>query len=202
MPFSLLCPAVVNAIELRTPSPYEIKIDQGISGIGTMGYLALGVGIPFLEGDHMPTQQALRAADAVGVSVLLAEGIKRLTGVPRPDNGAPDSFPSGHASAAFAMATVRSQFRPGQAWEWYGAATVISVSRVRLNRHRWTDVLAGAALGIAVGRLELSQSRGLGLFPVITRPTRDLELMSENSGFSPLLQPASMKFGLAYGFKF
>jgi membrane-associated phospholipid phosphatase len=187
---------------LMPPSRWELRVDQAISGPGTIGYLALGTVIPFLERDRQPTQQALRGIDAVAASVAVAERLKRLTQISRPDTGTPDSFPSGHATAAFAMATVRAQLRPGQAWEWFAGATAISVSRVRLERHRWLDVLAGAALGFGMARLELSQPRGLGLNPVITRPTRELETLSQQPGWRPLVEPGIWRLGVSYGVRF
>lgn len=170
-----------------------------ISGPGAIGYLALGTTIPFLEGDHSQTQQALRGVDAVASSVALTEALKFATKEPRPDTGSPDSFPSGHASASFAMATVRSQFRPGQAWLWFGGASLISVSRVTLNRHRWHDVFAGALLGYGVARFELSQKRGLLFNPFIDRSTAQSQFVPTPTGFSPIL---SGGIGFSWGTKF
>lgn len=61
------------------------------------------------------------------------------------------SFPSGHASASFATATVLQR-----KWGWragapaYAVATFISVTRLQ-NMHFLSDVTFGAALGIASG---------------------------------------------------
>src|SRR5215510_9069713 len=61
------------------------------------------------------------------------------------------SFPSGHASASFATATVFQR-----KWGWragvpaYAVATFISVTRLQ-NMHFLSDVPFGAALGIASG---------------------------------------------------
>jgi len=82
------------------------------SGSGNILYLAAGVGLPLLTDGK---NHALRAADALGTSVLLAEGLKNVVREKRPDANSRDSFPSGHATAAFAVATVESQFHPKQA---------------------------------------------------------------------------------------
>ena len=60
------------------------------------------------------------------------------------------SFPSGHATAAFTAAAILSQGsrRPGA---WYALAAAVSVSRVYTRMHHASDVLAGAALGVAFG---------------------------------------------------
>ncbi len=81
-------------------------------------------------------------------------------------------FPRGHATAAFAVATAESSFHPKQAPLWFLGATLISYSRVRLHRHTVGDVIAGAAVGYGVTRLELSAPRGLLLSPFISRDAR------------------------------
>ena len=46
-------------------------------------------------------------------------------------------------------------------------ASAIAYSRVNLNRHTISDVVAGAALGYFTSRIELNQRHGLILFPFI-----------------------------------
>jgi membrane-associated phospholipid phosphatase len=64
---------------------------------------------------------------------------------------------------------MESHYHPDYAWLWYTGASAIAYSRVDLNRHRPTEVLAGAAIGYLTARLELSQKHGLLLFPIIDR---------------------------------
>ena len=138
------------------------------SGSGNILFLAAGVGLPLLSDGHDGRNHALRALDALGTSVILSEGLKNLVREKRPDSNAHDSFPSGHATAAFSVATVEAGLHPHQAPLWYLGAALISYSRVRLHRHTVGDVLAGAALGAGTARLELAQPRGLLLSPFIT----------------------------------
>jgi membrane-associated phospholipid phosphatase len=63
------------------------------------------------------------------------------------------SFPSRHVASACAMALVASKTHPLIARSYAAIAIVLGVSRVAEALHYPTDVLAGAALGIAVGRL-------------------------------------------------
>ena len=146
------------------------------SGSGNILFLAAGVGLPLLSDGHDGKNHALRAADSLLVSVALAEGLKAVFKEKRPDSNAHDSFPSGHATAAFAVATVESQLHPKQAALWYLGAGLISYSRVRLHRHTVGDVVAGAALGYGTARLELSQPHGLVLSPFITPDGTGLQI--------------------------
>ena len=58
------------------------------------------------------------------------------------------SFPSGHAAAAFAVATPIAVYHPGLAPAVFGLASVVAASRVWLRVHHPSDVAAGALLGL------------------------------------------------------
>jgi undecaprenyl-diphosphatase len=60
------------------------------------------------------------------------------------------SFPSGHATTAFALATVLSLWYPKGWWALGGLAALVGWSRIVLGSHFPSDVLAGAVLGCAV----------------------------------------------------
>lgn len=69
-------------------------------------------------------------------------------------NGQNSAFPSGHATLAFAAATVYAkEYKniPIVPVLSYGMATLVSVSRVIENRHWATDLIAGGLLGFACG---------------------------------------------------
>jgi undecaprenyl-diphosphatase len=62
------------------------------------------------------------------------------------------SFPSGHASAAFTAATLLAEDDP--LWPlYYAAAAFVASSRTYVKIHHASDVLAGAATGIVLGRI-------------------------------------------------
>ena len=66
------------------------------------------------------------------------------------------SFPSGHTSQAFFMATLTAQHFHAPIWAvigLYGAAFLVGVTRMYVGAHYPRDVLAGAILGSAWGLL-------------------------------------------------
>jgi membrane-associated phospholipid phosphatase len=128
--------------------------------IGLLPILALSYGAARWTGHP----EAARAMVRVGASIVAAGGVslalKEAFGRPRPSqspNDADDfhpftggvSFPSGHATIAFAAAAAvdretRSRWVPLVV---YPMASVLAWSRVH-DRHHWTsDVVAGAAIG-------------------------------------------------------
>jgi undecaprenyl-diphosphatase len=62
------------------------------------------------------------------------------------------SFPSGHASAAFAAAALLSDGSRSKP-VYYSLAALVAASRVYVRIHHASDVLAGAAVGAGVGAL-------------------------------------------------
>jgi len=72
------------------------------------------------------------------------------------------SFPSGHATSAFTAAMMLSEDERGAAW-YFALAALVATSRVYVRMHHTSDVVVGAALGIAfgmIGRKVLRLDRG------------------------------------------
>ncbi len=96
-----------------------------------------------------------RAAVALTVSHLLVQALKRVVNRERPDATAlircPDrfSFPSGHATAALAVALSYAQAWPGLAPILVPGAVLIGWSRVALGVHYPGDVLVGQVIALA-----------------------------------------------------
>ncbi len=101
---------------------------------------------------------------AHGVAGLFTQILKHTIGRPRPrlrqgqdweiapslESGW-DSFPSGHTTASFAVATVLAYHFPKAKMLWFGLAAFNGTCRVITGAHFPTDVLGGLLVGIATG---------------------------------------------------
>ena len=85
--------------------------------------------------------------------------------VPAIETPANASFPSGHAMTAFATAVVVGALHPRLRWPALGLAALVALSRVYLGVHFALDVLAGAALGTAIGLVVVRAARLLASRP-------------------------------------
>jgi undecaprenyl-diphosphatase len=63
------------------------------------------------------------------------------------------SFPSGHTASAFAFATAAAGTIPRLRPELLALAGLVGYSRVHTGVHYPADVIAGAAIGVAAGKL-------------------------------------------------
>ena len=145
--------ASLGCVVLLTGMSCASSADDGfanfLSNEGFYGFLAAGT---LVSHDRDFT---IRSADALASTYLLNRGMKDVFQVPRINGGASDSFPSGHTSGAFAVATMAAEADPKNAAWWYGGAALIGWSRVQTEAHRIPDVLAGAVVGWWVAKAEL-----------------------------------------------
>lgn len=109
-----------------------------------------------LTGHNWP-RFAVNTIASVGVAYIGKTALKAMVKEDRPDHSDDKSFPSGHASMAFAAArSIDKEFRKESIWipiAGYAAATALGIERVASDRHHWYDVAAGAALGFGTAEL-------------------------------------------------
>jgi len=81
------------------------------------------------------------------------------------------SFPSGDAAQAFATAVAAAALMRGR-WRWlpFAVAAAVAVLRVLNCRHYPSDVLTGAAVGLAMGAVALAAWRAILRRPPSTAP--------------------------------
>ena len=157
-------------------SPAIHGLNHVLSGVNT-GLAIAAVPVFFyasglVRKDSYASQTALLAGEAVANAELVAIVMKDVDRRMRPGEVGPNgdfsntwfqtrnrgaggfgSFPSGHATAAFAVATVFAERYRSHRWApWvaYGLAGVIAFSRVSGQAHFPSDVFLGAALGTSI----------------------------------------------------
>jgi len=136
--------------------------------------------VPFVAGvyvygiaNHKPKAEtaALLTGKAVVITGTFTLLLKGITGRHRPNQDIPAdpelwegpfhgfdyiSFPSGHTAVVFSAATILSFYYHEKTWvaiTSYSLASLVGISRIYDDKHWATDVLAGAALGFAIGKL-------------------------------------------------
>jgi capsule assembly protein Wzi/PAP2 superfamily protein len=141
-------------------SPSTLKHYRDFSNYGLAG-MAGAVGGLYLWGkatdDAHKQETGILSGEAAANALLVTEALKYATGRERPTVDAAhgkfwqggDSFPSGHAAAAWAAASVISHEYPGLFTKIlaYGAASAISISRVEGKKHFPADAFVGSGIG-------------------------------------------------------
>ncbi len=135
-----------------------------LSWIGTLGAVWIVLGLALAVMWRRPSIVVLTAAAVIGGELFSDLG-KALIARHRPFEhqiGPPStthSFPSGHAATSFAGATVLAHFAPRLRVPLFVLAALIAFSRVYNGMHYPTDILVGAAGGVAIALLLLAADR-------------------------------------------
>lgn len=163
------------AYQVTTSGFHDKKYHTGNSSLNSNGWLDLNAGIQYdlgknwwdkpveslkathWEGGHNWPRFIVNTGASVAVAFGVKTVLKKAIKEERPDHSDNQSFPSGHASMAFAAArSIDKEFRKDCVWipiAGYAAATAIGVERVVNKHHHWYDVVAGAGLGIGAAEL-------------------------------------------------
>jgi len=135
-----------------------------------------------------------------GMSMLISNAtvfsIKKFSGEMRPDESDMYSFPSGHTANAFVAAEfMRQEYKEVSPWygvAGYAMAATTGYLRMYNNKHWFSDVVAGAGVGIASTRL------AYWLYPMIKRSfSKNKEL---NTVVMPTYSDGAIGLGLVHKF--
>ena len=139
----------------NTMSRYSTISNAGVAGLA--GGAALMWAFSYKNHDSHWRETGLLAGEAALNSLVISEASKYSFGRERPFQGdgsgaffrGGTSFPSEHAAAAWSIASVIAHEYPGPLTKLlvYGAAGLVTYSRVRAGDHFPSDVLIGSLLG-------------------------------------------------------
>lgn len=176
VPFALVTGALI-ATDRKTADLLPNTEDQStwslrVSQIGAPYTLAGMAAAMYLisraTGDKKARETGFLGAIAIAHSQIVTQGLKLASQRIRPleyreeNHGGTgffqggDSFPSGHASGSFALATVFA-YEYGRDHKWvpytaYGLASVVAASRLSAQKHWVSDIFVGGTMGFMVGR--------------------------------------------------
>jgi undecaprenyl-diphosphatase len=143
--------------------PAADRVFYTASELGDFGLVWHMVGAVRALRSDRHAAEAVRLTSILGVESILVNGlVKSFFRRSRPDWDQPrafrirrprsSSFPSGHASSAFTAAAVLGEDDP--LWPlYYGIAAVVATSRAYVRIHHASDVVAGIATGMVLGRV-------------------------------------------------
>jgi membrane-associated phospholipid phosphatase len=182
-------------------SRFTDRVSDATTSLG--GAWASNLGVGYLVAGYVARNWDLRETgrevlEAGLLSHLLDKWIlKRAFGRERPfesdgetrfhPGSSHDSFPSGHATQAFSLASVVAMRAKG----WviptiaYTAATLVAFDRVNDRVHFASDVAAGAVLGTAIGRFIVARHRAAQAQS--QKPVTDIQLVPIRSGLAARL---------------
>jgi membrane-associated phospholipid phosphatase len=124
------------------------------------------------------------------VNFTYTMALKAIVQRERPDHSNNQSFPSGHASNAFACASVIAHhYGDKLGIPSYVVATYIAGSRLASHKHFLSDVVAGAVFGYGVGRA------------VYRRNSRPPEAGAVDPGATRMLAPDPGPSGDGFGLR-
>jgi Capsule assembly protein Wzi/PAP2 superfamily len=145
-------------------TPSTLQHYTSFSNYGLAGMAGAGAGLYLLgkaTNDEHKQETGLLSGEAALDGLIVSSAIGIATGRERPTVNnfqgkfwqGGDSFPSTHATTAWAIASVISHEYPGPLTKIlaYGAATAITYARVRAEKHFPADAFVGTGIGWLTG---------------------------------------------------
>lgn len=162
----------------------QVAASRAISHAGSVYGLGAAATAFYLFGrkehDYRARETGLLSAEALIDSAIVEGALKEITQRARPADGVErseffdggTSFPSGHSTQVWAVATVvANEYKHRRAVQVaaYGVATAVSVARFTGQKHYISDVVAGSALGYGIGRYVYAAHHRDELQPTISQ---------------------------------
>lgn len=133
--------------------------NQDADFLGWIGNGSFGIGIA-LGQLYFDTSNGIQHSKAIALTAASHITIAVIAQRQRPNGQNSLSFPSGHASSAFATATsLAYSYGYKAGLPAYLAASLISFARVNQNIHYLSDTVAGAAIGIFWGSASANNTK-------------------------------------------
>ena len=132
--------------------PFETIMGE----IGKPYVLAPAIGALLIGGQHSESQHfrefTYALAQAYTLDYVIVGSIKYAVGRERPNKSNMQSFPSGHSADGFMIASVLHHYYGTRGGIYgYTFASLMSFSRLKIDKHWLSDVVAGSALGYIIG---------------------------------------------------
>lgn len=160
---------------LLTPSLYAKGKTELAGDVLTLLIPSVAYGTTLVTGDKEGQMEFYKS---YGSTVALTTILKKTVRERRPNNSSStESFPSGHASSAFAGATfIHKKYGIEYAIPAYLGAIYTGYSRVHAQKHYTHDVIAGALLGMGLSWYFTSSKDSVAVTPLINAQS-DVGLM-------------------------
>lgn len=175
--------------------PGRMYADDWIQYAPVVGFFTLK--LAGVKSEHKLLDMTIVAATSYIFTTAIVRTVKSTVHKMRPDGSADNSFPSGHTATAFAGAhLLYKEYRDVSPWigiAGYTVATATGMMRIMNRRHWFSDVVAGAGVGI------LSVELAYLLMPIFERWTGGGK-QPDNLSVSPVVGENYTGVGLAYCF--
>ena len=131
---------------------HRIHLDDYMKFMPLTAHLALG--LAGVKGRHSNRERLCLTFTSYAIMSMTAYTMKFTMREHRPDNGEPNSYPSGHCATVFLGAElVRMEYGTAYGIAAYAMATGVAFLRIYNGRHWLNDVIGGAGVGILAARI-------------------------------------------------
>lgn len=191
---------------INHPDDLRSSISKVFSGLSSpavlLGLTSIGYFLGEVQNSSRTRTAFLLAGESLILTELMIQSLKTAVGRARPYlmegafsfhpltfRGKWHSFPSGHSAAAWAVATSLASCSKNRYLDlvFYVLASGVSVSRVLLDKHYISDVVAGGLIGYFIAK-------------TITKRPQSPSASTDKLGISLTPGPRSLTFRLIYYF--